>query len=315
MSKGCREFKHYSVMLPEVLSALAVERGGIFVDCTMGGAGHASAILANMKRGTLLAIDRDKYAVTAGSERLAEVETQADYIVEHSAFEQLSKLLAAHGLSNIDGLIADLGVSSVQIDRPERGFSYRSSGPLDMRMDLGQSLTAADLVNNCSENELVDIFFTYGEERYARRIAANICRHRSQTPFATTNQLSEVIEKSLPSRSRREKHPSKRCFQALRIAVNSELQQLEELLRQIPDIAAPGARICFLTFHSLEDRIVKRAFKQWEHPCTCPKNMPCVCQAVPLGRILKRRGETATAAELEVNRRSHSARLRCFEFN
>ncbi len=303
-------------MLSEVLESLAVERGGVYVDCTMGGAGHSAAILEQLPWGSLVAIDRDLDAVLAGSERLKAVEKRAEtnYFVVHSDYAELGRILSEYKLNKIDGLIADLGVSSVQLDRAERGFSYRQAGPLDMRMDVSQTLTAADVVNTYAEEELIKIFTSYGEERYAKRVAANICRRRQERPFSTTTELSEVIERSLPSHSRREKHPAKRCFQALRIEVNGELKQLENLLAQIPSIVNRQARICFLTFHSLEDRIVKQTFRSWENPCNCPKNMPCVCGAKPLGKIVNRKGMVASKSELQQNRRSHSARLRCFEF-
>ncbi|WP_027717325.1 16S rRNA (cytosine(1402)-N(4))-methyltransferase RsmH [Desulfovirgula thermocuniculi] len=305
---------HQPVLLEEVLFYLQPRSGGIYVDCTVGGGGHSEAILrASSPGGRLIALDRDPQALAAAGRRLAPFGERA--VLLKSNFIHLGRVLAEMGISAVDGILFDLGVSSLQLEVPERGFSYIHEGPLDMRMDPGDPVTAADLLNNLGEEELAGIIARYGEERWARRIAAFIVKAREREPFKTTAQLVEVIKEAIPARSRRSgAHPARRTFQALRIAVNRELEILEPALRQAVDLLGPGGRLCVITFHSLEDRIVKNLFKDLAGTCTCPPSLPrCVCRRKPLLRILTPGGVTPSPAEIARNPRARSARLRAAE--
>lgn len=315
------EFSHTPVLLEACIESLAIQADGTYLDGTCGGAGHSSEILNRLDdRGLLIALDRDRMALEASEERLEAVKKKngrGRYIMVHSEFASVGRVLRERNIRGLDGVLLDLGVSSAQLDIRERGFSYSADGPLDMRMNRDSGKTAADWVNEESEDELRRIFFEYGEERYAARIAAAICRRRAEKPFTQTVDLAELIIRTMPASSRREKqHPAKRCFQALRIAVNEELKQVEEFLEQIPDLMNDKGRICIISFHSLEDRMVKQAMRSWEQSCTCPKEWPlCQCGHKPLGQRIARHGITAGAEEEKNNPRSRSARLRVFEIN
>ncbi len=310
MSQDCNY--HQSVMPSEVIEALAVKPTGFYVDCTLGGGGHSSLILSQLQEGgRLLSLDRDLNAIAYASQVLVKVDSKGEYQVVHAEFADLKQVIKSQQLPLIDGILIDLGVSSEQLDNAERGFSYRFDGPLDMRMNNQQALDCSRVVNTYSENELVRILKDYGEEKFASRIAKRIVQSR---PLRTTGELVAAVEKAMPAKSRREKHPAKRTFQALRIEVNGELKQLETLLASLPGLMNKGGRVVFLTFHSLEDRLVKHCFRKWEDPCICPKHLPCACGLKPLGKSIYRKGLTAEQTELANNRRSHSARLRAFVF-
>ncbi len=298
------------------MEALNIKEGGTYLDGTMGGAGHSLGIINRLgKEGRLVCLDRDPMAIAEGRKKLENIDTKANLHIVQNEFADFDRTLRELKIEKLDGVLLDIGVSSAQLDLEERGFSYMQDGPLDMRMDFSKGKTAADFVNNLPEEELAKIFWEYGEERYSRRIAKAIVRERKQGFFKTTGELCACILKALPSKARREaQHPAKRTFQALRIAVNDELGQLEKFLEKIPYFMNEGGRILIISFHSLEDRMVKRAMKQWENPCTCPPNFPqCVCGKQAFGKIKSGKGVTADSAELEINPRSRSARLRVFE--
>lgn len=306
-------FSHLPVLLDECLAGLAVEARphGVFVDCTAGGGGHASAILAKLGAGgQLLALDKDPEARAAAGARLAATPTEGRFEVVASDFCCLETVLSDRGLDRVDGILADLGVSSYQLDEAERGFAYRLEGPLDMRMNPETGLTAGELLDQLDEEGLTTILRDYGEERYAHRLARAILAAR---PLRRTEELADVIARAMPAAARREKqHPAKRSFQALRIAVNDELGALDALLDQALPRLKPGGRLVIITFHSLEDRRVKQRFKQWMNPCVCPPRMPCVCGRHPLGKASPPGGLTASEEELRLNPRSRSARVRIF---
>lgn len=310
-------FSHEPVLLAECLEGLALKPDGCYVDCTAGGGGHSAAILARLGAGgRLFSLDKDPEARQAATARLSSVETEASFEVVPADFRQITEVLQARGVTQVDGILADLGVSSYQLDTGARGFSYRMDGPLDMRMNPEAGLSAAEWLNTASEDELIRVFRDYGEERYAPRIARAILRRREEAPLETTAELAELISRSMPPAARREKqHPAKRVFQAIRIEVNGELAALESLLDQAPALLAPGGRLAIISFHSLEDRRVKQAYKRWEHPCTCPPRLPCVCGRKPLGRAVPSQGYTATEEEKERNPRARSARVRIFVRN
>lgn len=305
---------HCPVLLRACVQGLRIQPDGIYVDATLGRAGHASEIVQSLgPSGRLLAIDCDRAALEAAEKRLAPWRGQVTLL--HGNFRSLDRLLTEAGVSQINGVLFDLGVSSPQLDDPARGFSYRSDAPLDMRMDAGQALTAAEIVNHWPQEELRRILHTYGEERYAASIAAAIVRVREKNPVTTTLQLVEIIRAAMPAKALREKqHPAKRTFQAIRIAVNDELGAIEQGLDQAISRLAPGGRLCVITFHSLEDRIAKQKFASLARGCTCPPDFPvCVCGKKPLLKSITRKPILPDAQELQDNPRARSAKLRIVE--
>lgn len=302
------EFHHKPVLFEETIDALNIRPDGVYLDGTLGGGGHSEAILQRLTTGTLLSIDQDPDAIKAAGERLKDYDRS---IIVRGNFSDMKELAAAHGITELDGVLLDIGVSSYQLDTPERGFSYHHDAPLDMRMSK-EGPTAAELVNTLPREELARIFFQYGEEKNANRIADGICRAREVEKIETTGQLAEVIKSSVPAAVRRsEGHPARKTFQALRIAVNGELDRLREGLTAGFSLLKPGGRLAVITFHSLEDRIVKRQMNDWCQGCICPKDFPvCVCGRTPQGELLFKRGLTPSEAELAENPRARSARLR-----
>ena len=310
------DYRHVPVLSRQVVECLAISPGGFYVDCTLGGGGHSAAILEHLDHsGQLLGLDRDQEALAAAGEQLKGRKFTANWQMRQANFSQLPELMDEIGLAEADGILADLGVSSWQLDQPERGFTFRENGPLDMRMDTCQQMSAADLVNGSSIEQLTVILRDFGEERYARRISQMIVERRQEKPIMTTQELADIVIHAMPSASRREKqHPARRTFQALRIAVNKELEELDQLLETAPRRLKPGGRLVVITFHSLEDRRVKETFRRLENPCTCPHSFPvCICGLKPLGRIIHKRGLVADEDECRENPRASSARLRCFE--
>lgn len=305
------DFNHTSVMLNEVIGALDVKPDGIYLDCTLGGAGHARAIGEKLTaQGKLIGIDRDEDAVAVAGERLKNL--SCDVKIVRSNFSELDKILDELNVAELDGAIFDLGVSSHQIDTAQRGFSYTKDSPLDMRMDRRQSLTARDVINRYDEERLIKIFREYGEERFAKRIAAAVCRTRKISPIETTGELVKLIEKTAP-RTKNGGHPAKRIFQAVRIEVNGELEILSGALKNVVDRLKTGGRLAVITFHSLEDRIVKEAFKSLAQGCICPKNFPvCVCNHRAQIKILGK-ARPPSLDETEQNSRAKSAKLRVVE--
>ncbi len=307
------EFVHQSVLLRPAVEALAIRPDGIYLDGTLGGAGHSYQIAARLTTGRLIGLDRDEVALAAARQRLQPYIDRVTLV--HSNFAQLSQVLDRLEIPAVDGMLFDLGVSSPQLDDAERGFSYMHDAPLDMRMDRSGGLTAYEVVNTWPEAELKRILYTYGEERYAPRIAAAIEKRRAEKPIETTLELAEIIRGAMPPQALREKqHPAKRSFQAIRIAVNDELTAVEQMLTAAVDRLNPGGRLAVITFHSLEDRIVKSAFQAAAQGCTCPKEFPvCVCGKTPKVRILTRHPIVADEAELAENPRARSAKLRVAE--
>lgn len=308
------KFEHTSVLLEEVLENLAIRPDGIYVDGTLGGGGHSFHILERLTEGgRLIGIDQDTDAIAAACERLAPFGDAVTIV--HDNYENIAGVLEDLSIREVDGILLDLGVSSYQLDNPERGFTYRTDAPLDMRMDRSSSLTAREIVNTYSAEELTRILREYGEEKCASRIAAAIVKRRGIKPLETTGELSEIVRASIPAKMREKGgNPDKRTFQAIRIACNRELDVLRDSLDTMIDLLTPGGRLCVITFHSLEDRIVKNAFKRNENPCTCPPEFPvCVCGKKSKGRVVTRKAIAPSAHELEVNRRSASAKLRVFE--
>ena len=306
------EFAHRSVLLHECIDALAIKPDGIYLDGTLGGAGHSLEICRSLTTGRLIGVDRDLVALEAAKKRLYRHAKKVTLV--HDNFENVGAILTALGLDRIDGMLFDLGVSSPQLDDAERGFSYMHDAPLDMRMSQ-QGETAADLVNTESREELARILRDYGEEPYAWQIAGKIVETRETAPILTTLQLADIVASAMPPAERRKnKNPSRRTFQALRIAVNHELDALEEGLDTIFDHLAPGGRLCVITFHSLEDRLVKNKFRRWSTACTCPPEFPvCVCGGKAKAKLITRKPIEADTQELEENRRSRSAHLRVLE--
>ncbi len=304
------EFSHISVLLEECIQGLAIQPSGIYLDGTAGGAGHSKEIAKRLTDGRLYSLDQDPDAIQTARERLEGLPAT----VIQSNFRNARAALAAQGVTSINGALLDLGVSSHQLDAAERGFSYRADAPLDMRMSQSGP-TAADLVNTASREELAKILREYGEEPYAWGVAGKIVSQREQTPFETTGQLAEAIASAMPPAVRRkDKNPARRSFQAIRIAVNGELDALSEGLDEIFDLLAPKGRFCIITFHSLEDRVVKQRFRQWATACTCPPELPvCVCGGVEKAKLITRKPIEAGEFELENNRRSRSAKLRIIE--
>lgn len=315
---GLEQFAHKPVLLSETIESLIIKPDGVYLDGTVGGAGHSREILQHLgASGRLICLDRDEDALQVSQKRLQELGSEAQFDLVHANFSDFDTVLADYNLPGLDGVLLDLGVSSWQLDEAERGFSYMKEGPLDMRMDKSQGESAADVIARISPDDLADIFYKYGEEKNSRRIAQAIVNYRDKVgAITTTKQLADIIVKAQPAKSRRaNKHPAKRCFQALRIYVNDELGDLEIFLEKIINYMNPDGRICLISFHSLEDKLLKQAFRKWEDPCECPKNLPCVCGKKPLGRAYPRSGITASEAEVENNPRARSCRLRVFVCN
>ena len=307
-------FKHTSVLLTETIEGLKIKPEGIYVDGTLGGGGHSYEIAARLKgSGKLIGIDQDDAAIKAAGERLREYGDTVTIV--RSNYRNTKGVLAGLGIEKIDGMMLDLGVSSYQLDNQERGFSYRYDTPLDMRMDMRQNMSAKEILNNYSEMELFRVIRDYGEDKFAKNIAKHIVRARADKPIETTGELNEIIKAAIPAKMRAEGgHPSKRTFQAIRIECNRELEVLKESLEELIDLLSPGGRLCIITFHSLEDRIVKTAFKQAANPCTCPPNFPvCICGKVSKGKVITGKPILPSEEELEENSRSKSAKLRIFE--
>lgn len=307
-----RTFSHYSVMLQETIEALNVKADGIYVDGTLGGAGHSSEICKRLSSGHLYGIDQDEAAICAAGKRLEPFGEKVTILRDN--YCNAGAVLRRLGVEQVDGIVLDLGVSSYQLDTEERGFSYRFDAPLDMRMDTRQGLTARDIVNGYSEMELFRIIRDYGEDRFAKNIAKHIVQSRQKKPIETTFELNEIIRAAIPAKMRQNGHPSKQTFQAIRIECNRELEVLRDSLDSMIEMLKPGGRICIITFHSLEDRIVKTAFKTNENPCICPPEFPaCVCGRTSRGRVITRKPILPGEKELEENSRSKSAKLRVFE--
>ncbi len=303
------EFSHTSVLLMPAVDGLDVREGGIYADCTTGGGGHSLEIAKRLKNGTLVCFDRDKEAIEAAKKRL---EGYSPIFVNRN-FSEIRSALDSIGIDHLDGAIMDLGVSSHQLDDPGRGFSFHSDAPLDMRMS-GEGMSAFDVVNEYPEDKLAEILFEYGEEKYARGIARGIVSARASAPVRTTGELAEIIKRNVPLKVRREKNPCRKTFQAIRIEVNGELDALTAALDEIFDLLSPGGRISVITFHSLEDRIVKQKFRSLCEGCTCPKEFPvCVCGKKPKAKEINHKPIVADADELEANPRSRSAKLRVIE--
>lgn len=305
------EFKHISVLLNETIESLNIKPDGIYVDCTLGGGGHSYEIASRLKNGHLYGIDQDADAIEAASERLKDFSGNLTVIRDN--FSNVKKLLSSEE-GRVSGILADLGVSSHQFDEGDRGFSYRFDAPLDMRMDTRSELTAYKIVNEYPRERIAQILKDYGEEKFAFNIAKHIEQARANKPIETTFELNEIIKAAIPAKFRQTGHPSKQTFQALRIECNRELEVLKDSLDQMADLLEPGGRLCIITFHSLEDRIVKNKFREWENPCTCPKNFPvCVCGKKSIGKVITGKPIVASKEECEFNSRSHSAKLRVFE--
>lgn len=308
------EFQHVSVLLHETIDLLKIKPDGIYVDGTLGGAGHASEVCRRLsEHGRLIGIDQDEDAIKASSERLREFGDKVSIV--KSNYADMEQVLRNLQIDRVDGIVLDLGVSSYQLDNAKRGFSYMSDAPLDMRMDRDQPLSAKDIVNQYPESELVRILREYGEERFAARIAANLVKAREKKEIETTFELVEIIRRSMPAKAKNGKgHPAKRTFQAIRIACNRELEVLSESLDGMIDLLSDGGRLCVITFHSLEDRIVKNCFRRNENPCTCPPDFPvCVCGRKSKGKVVTRKPIRPTGDEQVENTRSTSAKLRVFE--
>ena len=308
------DFGHVSVLLEETIESLNIKEDGIYVDGTLGGGGHSLMIARRLsKRGRLIGIDRDGEAIEAASDVLKEYTDI--FTPVRSNFDRMPEVLEQLGIEGADGIVLDLGVSSHQLDTPERGFSYKNDAPLDMRMDMRQTKTAADIVNGSSKDELTRILKEYGEEKFASSIASRIVSKREAAPIKTTFELNDIIRSAIPERFRiKGGHPSKRTFQAIRIAINGELESVEKVIPEMIDLLKDGGRLCIITFHSLEDRIVKNAFKKAESPCTCPPDFPvCVCGKISKGKVITKKPILPGEEEMEINPRSKSAKLRVFE--
>lgn len=308
------EFKHTSVLYNECITNLRIHPEGVYVDGTLGGGGHAAGICEKLgEKGTLIGIDRDQDALDAAGKRLEGYKCKKHFV--KSNYSNIKSILEELGIEAIDGVLLDLGVSSFQLDNYARGFSYMQDAPLDMRMNAEDGTTAEDIVNEYSEKELTSIIRDYGEERWASRISQFIVKGRKEKRIETTFELVELIKAAIPAAARREgPHPAKRTFQAIRIEVNDELGQLERAVEEFCDVMAPGGRLCIITFHSLEDRIVKDIFNLRADPCTCPKEFPmCVCNKIPDIKKISRKPIVASDAELEMNPRARSAKLRVAE--
>ena len=307
------EFNHVSVLLNECIENLNIKPDGIYVDGTMGGAGHSLEIVKKLsEKGMLIGIDRDEEALAVAKERLKEF-NNVKYV--HDNHDNIDEIIKNLNIKGVDGILLDLGVSSYQIDEKTRGFTYMDDGPLDMRMDKSQKLTAEYIVNNYKEQDLARIIFEYGEEKFSRKIARNICEYRKNKKIETTGELVKIIEKSIPGKFReKNSHPAKRTFQAIRIEVNNEIEPLYKTIKNSITALNTKGRLCVITFHSLEDRMVKKAYVDAEGKCTCPKDLPyCVCGNVSLGKIITKKPILPTEKEMQENSRSRSAKLRVFE--
>lgn len=310
------EFHHLPVLLNECIEGLNIRPDGAYLDCTLGGAGHSSEILKRLDGGRLYGIDRDANAINAATQRLDSLNPHADFTAIRGNFHDARQLLQNQNAPLLDGILADLGVSSHQLDVRERGFSYHDDAPLDMRMDQSQPLSAREIVNTWSEDEINRIIRDYGEENWARQIARVICDRRKDASIETTGELVRIIDAAIPKKFRAKDgaHPARRTFQALRIAVNDELDPLAPAIEDLVSLLKPGGRLCIITFHSLEDRIVKNCFRTLANPCVCPKNMPvCVCGKKPQIELINRKPISASAEELAANPRARSANLRIAE--
>lgn len=312
------DFSHLSVLFAECMEALSIKPDGVYVDCTAGGGGHSVGILKQLgKNGILISLDKDPTALDVCERKKKTENFVGTWQIIRSDFSEIRNVLEQLNIDKVDGVLADLGVSSHQLDTDERGFSYMTEGPLDMRMDYEQRVSAREIVNEYSADELAKIIRNYGEERYAGRIASAIIREREKEPITTTTRLAEIVSRAMPAAAKKEKqHPARRTFQAIRIEVNRELTAVEKLLEDVPEILSPGGRFVVISFHSLEDRLVKDAFKLLRQPCTCPRSFPvCICGKKPMGSIITTRPIIASQEELKMNKRSKSAKLRVFERN
>ena len=310
------EFIHKSVLLDEVIEGLAIKPDGVYVDGTLGGAGHAKEVCKRLgDTGHFVGIDQDEDAIKVSTERLSEYGDKVDNV--RSNYAGMVSVLEDLHIDKVDGILLDLGVSSFQLDTADRGFSYRMDAPLDMRMDNRQEVSAATVVNEYTESELFHIIKDYGEDKFAKNIAKHIVMERTKEPILTTKRLAQIVDQSIPMKMKKNGgHPAKRTFQAIRIEVNHELDVLEQNLSDMIDLLKPNGRLCIITFHSLEDRIVKKAFKKAENPCICPSNFPvCVCGNVSKGKVISRKPILPGSIEMEENPRSKSAKLRVFERN
>lgn len=309
------EFNHKSVLLDETVDSLNVKSGGIYVDGTLGGGGHSYQILKRMNgKGRLIGIDQDEDAICAATERLREYGDMVTIVRDN--YCNIKNVLDNLGITGVDGIVLDLGVSSYQLDTSERGFSYMEDGPLDMRMDNRKNITAEDIVNDYSEMELFHIIRDYGEDKFAKNIAKHIVMERQKERITTTGQLADIVKAAIPMKVRAAKggHPAKKTFQAIRIELNRELDMLKQSIDTMIDLLNDDGRLCIITFHSLEDRIVKNSFRKNENPCTCPPDFPvCVCGKKSKGKIITRKPVVPSAEELEENRRAKSSKLRVFE--
>ena len=308
------EFEHKSVLLDETIKGLNIRPDGIYVDGTLGGGGHAYEVCTRLgTKGSIIGIDQDAAAIEAAGARLKDFGEKVTIV--RSNYCDMKSRLHELGIDKVDGIILDLGVSSYQLDTAERGFSYREDAPLDMRMDTRQKMTARDIVNDYSEMDLYRVIRDYGEDKFAKNIAKHIVAQRGKGPIETTGQLTEIIRGAIPMKYQKKSgHPAKRTFQAIRIELNRELEVLRDTLDDMIELLNPGGRLCIITFHSLEDRIVKSAFKKNENPCTCPPDFPvCVCGNVSKGSIVTRKPILPSEEEMEANSRSKSAKLRIFE--
>lgn len=308
------EFNHKSVLLKETIDGLNIKPEGIYVDGTLGGGGHSYEVCARLgEKGSIIGIDQDEAAVEAASVRLKDFGEKVTIV--RSNYCKMKSKLHELGIDKVDGIMLDLGVSSYQLDTAERGFSYREDAPLDMRMDRRQEMTARDIVNDYSEMDLYRVIRDFGEDKFAKNIAKHIVRERGRRPVETTGELTEIIRGAIPMKYQKKGgHPAKRTFQAIRIELNRELEVLSKSLDDMIEILNPGGRLCIITFHSLEDRIVKKAFKKNENPCTCPKDFPvCVCGKIPKGRVVTKKPVLPGEAEISENSRAQSAKLRIFE--
>lgn len=307
------EFNHVSVLLNETIEGLNIKPDGIYADGTLGGAGHSYQIASKLNGlGRLIGFDQDEDAITASTERLKEFK---NVTIVRSNYRNMKEELNNRGIEKVDGILLDLGVSSYQLDTVSRGFSYKEEAPLDMRMDNRNEVTARDIVNNYSQGDLFRVIRDYGEDKFAANIAKHIVMNREVKPIETTTELAEIVKAAIPMKFRKQGgHPAKQTFQAIRIELNSELSVLKESLMDMIDLLNPNGRICIITFHSLEDRIVKNIFKEAEDPCTCPKNFPtCVCGKKSKGKVITRKPILPSEEELKLNLRSKSAKLRIFE--